>query len=71
MSRDPVESHRHFKAKYDLPFRLLADIDSKLFDAFGVTARTTFLADAETTIMKVWPKVTVEGHAQEVYEALP
>lgn len=84
MSRDPVASHQKFKAKYDLPFKLLADIDSKLCDTFGViveknmygkmtkgVARSTFLIDAEGKIMKVWPKVKVEGHAQEVYESLP
>jgi peroxiredoxin Q/BCP len=84
VSRDSVESHRKFKAKYDMPFKLLADVDSRLCDAFGViveknmygkvtkgVARSTFLIDAGGKILKVWPKVSVEGHAQEVYEALP
>lgn len=34
-------------------------------------ARATFLVDASGKILKVWPKVKVDGHAQEVYEALP
>ena len=34
-------------------------------------ARSTFLVDASGKILKVWPKVKVDGHAQEVYEALP
>lgn len=71
MSRDSVDSHQQFKAKYELPFRLIADIDSKLCDAFGVSARSTFLVDSAGKILKVWPKVSVEGHAQEVYETLP
>ena len=84
MSRDSVASHQKFKAKYELPFRLLADVDSKLCDAFGVIveknmygkmtkgiARSTFLIDTSGKVLKVWPKVTVDGHAEEVYEALP
>lgn len=84
VSRDSVASHQKFKAKYGFPFKLLADIDSKLCDAFGViveknmygkmtkgVARSTFLIDAAGKILKVWPKVTVDGHAEEVYEALP
>lgn len=84
MSRDPVASHQKFKAKYDIPFRLLADVDSKLCDAFGVIVeknmygkitkgvqRSTFLIDSSGKIVKVWPKVKVEGHAEEVLEALP
>lgn len=84
MSRDSVASHQKFKAKYDIPFKLIADIDSKLCDAFGVIAeknmfqkiikgvtRSTFLIDADGKVIKVWPKVKVDGHAEEVYEALP
>ena len=71
MSRDSAASHQQFKAKYDIPFKLLADIDSKLCNAFGVVARSTFLADADGKIVKIWPKVNVDGHAEEVYEALP
>lgn len=33
--------------------------------------RSTFLVDAEGKVLRVWPKVSVDGHAQEVYEALP
>ena len=71
MSRDSVASHQKFKAKYGLPFRLIADVDSKLRDAFGTTTRSTFLIDGEGKIIKVWPKVKVDGHADDVYEALP
>jgi peroxiredoxin Q/BCP len=84
LSRDSVASHQKFKSKYDLPFRLLADVDSKLCDAFGVIAdkslygritkgitRCTFLIDETGKILKVWPKVKVDGHAEDVYDSLP
>ena len=84
MSRDSVASHKKFKAKYDIPFKLLADIDSKLCDAFDVIVeknmygkitegvqRSTFLIDAAGKILKVWPKVKVDGHAEEVFASLP
>ena len=81
VSRDTVESHRLFKEKYLIPFRLLSDVESKLCDAFGVIVdeniygknaiqRSTFLFDASGTLVRVWPKVTVLGHAEEVLKAL-
>ena len=45
VSRDSVESHQRFKKKYSIPFTLLADTESKLYKAFGVSARSTFLID--------------------------
>jgi thioredoxin-dependent peroxiredoxin len=82
VSRDSVESHRRFKEKYMLPFRLLADVDSRLCDAFGVIVdenvygknaiqRSTFLFDRTGTLVYVWPKVAVLDHATEVLKALP
>lgn len=84
VSRDTPESHRKFKEKFSIPFTLLADTESKLCDAFGVIvektmygkkrmgiARSTFLIDGEGTIVKVWPKVNVDEHADEVLAALP
>jgi peroxiredoxin Q/BCP len=83
VSRDDVASHQKFKKKYSLPFTLLSDVDSKLCDAFGVIVdkqnygktykgiqRSTFLIDAKGKIVKVWPKVTADGHAQEVLDYL-
>src|SRR5664279_4895247 len=83
VSRDSVAAQAKFKAKYGLPFPLLADTDSKICDAFGVIVeksmygkkslgiqRSTFYADANGTIARVWPKVSVEGHAQEVLKSL-
>ncbi len=79
ISRDSVASHRRFKTKYDIPFRLLADVDSTLCDAFEVIVeknmygkkskgvqRSTFLFDAAGKLVHVWPKVSVEGHAEDV-----
>jgi peroxiredoxin Q/BCP len=83
VSRDSVESHQRFKKKYSIPFALLADTESKLCDAFGVIveknlygkkskgiARSTFLIDAAGKIVRVWPKVNVDEHADEVLAAL-
>lgn len=84
VSRDSVESHQKFKKKFGFPFMLLADTDSALCDAMGViveknmygkmtkgVARSTFLIDSKGTIVKVWPKVKVDGHGEEVLASLP
>ncbi len=83
VSRDSVASHQKFRAKYDIPFRLLADVDSALCDAFGViveknmygkksrgVARSTFLFDKGGKLLHVWPKVSVDGHAEDVLSKL-
>jgi peroxiredoxin Q/BCP len=83
VSRDSVAAQAKFKAKYDLPFPLLADVDSKMCDAFGVIVeknmygkksmgvqRATFLVGVDGKIEKVWPKVSVAGHAAEVLKSL-
>jgi peroxiredoxin Q/BCP len=82
VSRDTVAAQAKFKAKYDVPFALLADIESALCDAFGVIVeknmygkkslgiqRSTFLIK-DGAVTKVWPKVKVEGHAAEVLSSL-
>jgi peroxiredoxin Q/BCP len=83
VSRDSVASHQKFKEKYGIPYRLLADTEQKLCDAFGVMGeknmygkvtvgviRSTFLIDRSGSILRVWPKVRVEGHAEDVLAAL-
>jgi len=83
VSRDSVASHQKFKTKYSIPFTLLADTDSKLCDAFGVIVektmygkksiglqRSTFLIDKTGTVVKVWPRVKVDDHAEAVLEAI-
>ena len=72
-----------FRAKYALPFTLLADEDHAVAEAYGVwvekqnygktymgVARTTFLIDPDGTVARVWAKVKPEGHAREVLAAL-
>jgi peroxiredoxin Q/BCP len=70
VSRDSVESHQRFKEKYSIPFTLLADTDSKLYQALGVNARSTFLIDETGRIVKTWPKVNVAEHAEDVLESM-
>jgi peroxiredoxin Q/BCP len=83
VSRDSVASHQKFKAKYDLQFALLSDSESELCNALGVIVeknmygkksmgiqRSTFLIDPKGKIVHVWPKVSVNGHAEDVLEAL-
>jgi peroxiredoxin Q/BCP len=82
LSRDGVKSHDRFKAKYDFPFTLLADEDCKLIDALGAWVeksmygkkymgadRSTFLVDSGGVIRRVWRKVKVPGHVDEVLAA--
>jgi peroxiredoxin Q/BCP len=83
VSRDSVAAQAKFRAKYELPFPLLADTESTICNAFGVIVeknmygkkslgiqRSTFLVDADGKVTRVWPKVSVEGHAQEVLQSL-
>jgi peroxiredoxin Q/BCP len=82
ISRDSVASHDKFKKKYKLPFPLVSDEDGKVCQAYGVWVeksmygrkymgieRATFLIDGKGVIRKVWRKVKVPGHAEEVLKA--
>jgi len=82
VSNDDEESHRKFISKYTLPFDLLADTEKEIVDAYGVYGeknnygkkyfginRTTFLIDEKGKIAKIFKKVKVEEHADEVLEA--
>jgi peroxiredoxin Q/BCP len=82
VSRDAVAKQAKFKEKYDVPFALLADVDSAICNAFGVIVeknmygkkslgiqRSTFVVK-DGVIAKVWPKVSVDGHAAEVLSSL-
>jgi len=79
VSPDSVKSHQKFKAKYELPFTLIADADHTIADQYGVwvektmygrtfwgNARTTFIIDARGLIVKIFRNVKAEGHAAEV-----
>jgi peroxiredoxin Q/BCP len=83
ISPDKPGPQTKFKAKYDLPFTLLCDVDRAAAQAYGVwkeknmygrkvmgIERTTFLVGADGRIVKVWPKVKAKGHAAEVLAAL-
>ncbi|MDQ2818064.1 MAG: redoxin domain-containing protein [Candidatus Eremiobacteraeota bacterium] len=83
VSRDPVRSHADFRQHQRLAFPLLADTDEAIVKAFGVlvektlygrtsmgVARSTFLIDPHGVIRKVWPKVSIAGHARAVLDAL-
>ena len=82
ISKDSVAKHDKFKAKYELPFPLLADEDCAVCQAFGVwkeknmygkktmgIERSTFLLDADGVIRKVWRKVKVDGHVDQAIAA--
>jgi thioredoxin-dependent peroxiredoxin len=83
VSPDTTVAQAKFKQKFDLPFTLLADVEHKAAETYGVwkeksmygkkymgIERTTFVIDAAGKIKKIFPKVKVEGHAEEVLAAL-
>jgi thioredoxin-dependent peroxiredoxin len=83
ISRDTPRAQRKFREKYDLPYPLLADVDETVCKQFGVLKeknmygkmvmgieRTTFVIGPDRRLLKVFPKVRPEGHAEEVLEAL-
>lgn len=83
VSPDDETSHDKFKTKFGLPFTLLSDKDHAVSEKYGVwqqksmygrkymgIVRSTFIIDANGRIAKIFPKVKVNGHAQEVLEAL-
>ncbi len=83
VSRDSLASHRRFKAKLDLPFDLLSDLDEVACTALGVMKlknmygkqvrgieRSTFLIDGHGLIVRAWRGVKVAGHADEVLQVV-
>ncbi len=83
LSPDSVESHQKFIKKYGLPFTLLSDVDKKVLEKYGVwqeksmygrkymgVVRTTVIIDAKGIIRKIFNKVKVNGHSEEVLAAL-
>ena len=83
ISKDSSRKHQNFIAKHDLTVDLATDAEEDgLSDKLGVWAekkmygktfmgmvRSTYLLNADGTIARIWPKVKVNGHAQEVLEA--
>jgi peroxiredoxin Q/BCP len=83
VSRDSLASHEKFRAKYEFPFDLLSDGDEKLCKLFDVireknmygkkvmgVERSTFLIDKQGVLRREWRKVKVDGHVEEVLEAV-
>ena len=83
VSIDSTERHKKFITKYDLPFTLIADIDKKVVQKYGIwqekklygktfmgIVRTTFIIDKTGTIQKIFPKVKVKTHIEDVLSAL-
>jgi peroxiredoxin Q/BCP len=83
ISCDPPASHAKFRDKYELNFPLLADVDHEVAEKFGAwreknmygkksmgVQRSTFLIDAKGKVAKVWKKVQVDGHAEDVLQAI-
>lgn len=81
-SADPVRAQEQFKQKYELSIPLASDVTHKMLAEYGVwveksmygrkymgVERATFLIDAAGRLAKVWRKVKVEGHAEEVLAA--
>jgi len=83
VSRDTVRKHENFKAKYDFPFELLADVEEQLCQLFSVMKdknmfgkkvrgieRSTFLYDHEGKLRQIWRKVKIDGHVEEILSAI-
>jgi thioredoxin-dependent peroxiredoxin len=83
VSKDSVEKHDKFKKKYGLNFPLVSDADGKICDKYGTwieksmygrkymgIERATFLIDKAGTVARIWHKVKVPGHVDEVLKVL-
>ena len=82
VSKDSAASHDRFKKKHDLHFPLGSDAEGGVVEAFGAWVeksmygkkymgidRSTFLVGADGKVARVWRKVSVAGHVEEVLEA--
>ncbi len=79
VSVDNAESHKEFCAKEGLNFKLLADTDAKVSEQYGsvmeyngakLSARNTFIIDPQGKVVKVFEKVKVAAHSEEVLTTL-
>ena len=83
VSADNPASHKKFSVKYDLSFPLISDGEKQLVKTYGVwkeksmygkkymgIERTTFVIDEKGIITHIFPKVKVDGHTEEVLNAL-
>ena len=83
VSTDTATSHTKFRDKYSLPFPLLVDEDHAMSEKYGAwreknmygkksmgIERSTYLIDSEGKVAKVWKRVSVDGHDQQVIDAI-
>ena len=83
VSPDSAKSHRKFREKHGLPYNLLVDEGHRLADAYGIwkektlygvkymgVERTTIVIDGEGKVRKIFPKVQIDGHVEEVAAAV-
>lgn len=83
ISPDSVDKHGKFRSKHALTVALGSDSDSKVAESYGAWGeksmygkkyfgiiRSTFLVASDGTLARAWPKVKVEGHAEEVLAAV-
>ncbi|HEY8190610.1 MAG TPA: thioredoxin-dependent thiol peroxidase [Micavibrio sp.] len=83
ISKDPLIKHERFRGKYDLNFPLGSDEDGKMCEAYGVWIeksmygkkymgidRSTFLIDEKGEIVKIWRKVKIPGHIEELMKTI-
>ena len=83
ISCDSTERHQKFIEKYGLPFELISDENKKICEKYGVwqekklygktfmgIVRSTFIIDKTGVVKKIFPKVKVKGHVDEVLEIL-
>lgn len=83
VSPDSVESHVKFRDKFDLNFPLLADADHKIAEKYGAwreknmygkksmgIQRSTFIIGGDGKVVKLWKRVKVDGHDEQVLEVL-
>ncbi|MEZ5955144.1 MAG: peroxiredoxin [Hyphomonas sp.] len=83
VSKDTLAKHEKFAAKHELGVILASDEDGAACDAYGVWVekqnygrtymgiqRATFLIGPDKKVIRIWPKVRVKGHAEDVLEAV-
>jgi peroxiredoxin Q/BCP len=83
ISPDSAESHARFQKKYGLPFPLLSDPNKEAARAWGAFGekkrfgkvsegiiRSSFLLDASGTVRSAWRNVKVEGHIEQILQAV-
>lgn len=77
VSVDNVDSHKRFAEKFSLPFPLVADVDKKITQTYGILSekspvarRVTFLIDEQGKVFRIFDPVKAASHPAEILEAL-